>query len=1497
MLMSQTITSFSREPVTFITEMENMFNSIQIKENRQTALTTLEKFSPLWLEGVFTPEQQQIIIETSDLMVLRNLRPFPDFEQFLQALLFFCNKTSNASNLNVWLSALTKMLENNRNTGLFKDFIGFTNPFLESGILYQSRILTWTTGDADFRFIDDSIFCVHFEKADLSCFTRNDTAIVYRTSGYYFPKRLYWEGYGGKITWTRAGFHESEVYATLKEYNIHLRSSTFEAFPVDFFYKKYFPGPLSGKLTERISTNPVSPETALYPQFESDTKDLHISDIFKEVDYAGGFNLKGAKIIGSGNATYPAILTFRRPYRDKTGNYDLLTVRSDEFIIYPDRISSDIAAVSIAHQDDSIVHSGLQFRYLDQNREISLLRINKGIEQSPYANSFHKLEMDSESLRWRMGEDVITMGAIQGLQTTSTATFVSDKFYSEAEFDRLQGLDRIHPLITLHNFSKEFKTRTFSISQMADYLRMPEHQVELQIIRLATMGFLKYDIRQKQATITDKVKHFLQAKNQKTDYDVIRFYSEVNDGINAELKLENFDLTIRGVPEVSISTAKKVFISPSNQEVTLRKNRDFLFSGLVQAGLFEFKTTDSYFSYDSFRLNMPTVDTMHFRVRSFDADQFGQRRLVDVKTVISGISGEMLIDQPTNKSGLSESPEFPVFRSNTESYIYFDHTPELKDAYHRDRFFYYVKPFTLKSLENFETESLKLEGYLNSGGIFPDELNEPLRVMADYSLGFTTRAPDNGYPVYGGKGTFYEDISLSMNGLKGSGRLNFLHAVSKSPEFNFFLDSLNARQVEFDLPEKVTENIQFPQVKGFNLKQHCDPYDDIMTVETTESPLALFNGQALLEGSLTLTPTELTGGGRMDFLNASAFSGRFKFFSDAFQSDTTKLVLKDADELKVIFNTENYQSFIDLKTKIGNFKANDPYSKIDFPLIRYVSYLNEFDWYFDKNEVELYSHANLQIPDSDTLELADLINSTLPGAKYISTHPKQDSLYFYSPQARYNISENMLTASGVKLIKVADAAIFPGDGMVEITGNAAIKPLTGATIIADTSNRNHVITEAEINIESGYAYKAKGNYAFVNSLGEIQTVHFGHITVDTSYQTIASGEVTVEDHFELSPRFAFSGSVELNARDPLLNFDGSFKIIQDCDSSLSRWVNFRQRIDPDNLILPVADTISEKGYKQLYAGFFHSNEENRVYPAFLSRRSYYSDSLLFSVSGVLKTLKNGSALIIENNNQSQQDESQKTNPSYLKWDVDQCMISGKGRFTFGQDLGQVKLTLFGQVDHFIIPDSTIFDVMMTVDFFFSDDALNLMVEDFSQADKTPVDINDPLIQESYNDLLGKSEAERVFTNQLLFGSIRQLPHSMTKNFIFNNVKMTYHPDSRSFISHGPVGVGMINGNPVYKYFDGHIQLVRRRSGDELNIYLEVDRGHWYFFNYKGNLMQASSSRSDFNSTLREIKPDKQKIKKGKDNAAYRFVPGESGAKNRFLRNIQQIKSENSTYDE
>ena len=129
---------------------------------------------------------------------------------------------------------------------------------------------------------------------------------------------------------------------------------------------------------------------------------------------------------------------------------------------------------------------------------------------------------------------------------------------------------------------------------------------------------------------------------------------------------------------VNVSNKRGVYLYPNNGIIILQKNRNFIFDGQVLAGQGRLNLYGSNFSfnYNNFKLNFDQIDSIQFSVPmdSKVKDIYGNDILTPIKTLIQAGSGELLIDDPTNKSGIREDsfPQFPKFRSFDNSYVYYD---------------------------------------------------------------------------------------------------------------------------------------------------------------------------------------------------------------------------------------------------------------------------------------------------------------------------------------------------------------------------------------------------------------------------------------------------------------------------------------------------------------------------------------------------------------------------------------------------------------------------------------------------------------------------------------------------------------------------------------------------------------------------------------------------------------------------------------------------------
>ena len=126
----------------------------------------------------------------------------------------------------------------------------------------------------------------------------------------------------------------------------------------------------------------------------------------------------------------------------KRDNKPFMIAASKSFVIRPDRFTSKQCAVSFILDEDSIVHPSVKLNFNIADRLLTLIRADEGMSQSPYFNSFHKLDMYFEALYWDIDEPIIELRHLEG-SSDKSAKFESEQYFKEYIFDRLQGIDRI----------------------------------------------------------------------------------------------------------------------------------------------------------------------------------------------------------------------------------------------------------------------------------------------------------------------------------------------------------------------------------------------------------------------------------------------------------------------------------------------------------------------------------------------------------------------------------------------------------------------------------------------------------------------------------------------------------------------------------------------------------------------------------------------------------------------------------------------------------------------------------------------------------------------------------------------------------------------------------------------------------------------------------------------------------------------------------------------
>jgi hypothetical protein len=88
---------------------------------------------------------------------------------------------------------------------------------------------------------------------------------------------------------------------------------------------------------------------------------------------------------------------------------------------------------------------------------------------------------------------------------------------------------------------------------------------------------------------------------------------------------------------------------------------------------------------------------------------------------------------------------------------------------------------------------------------------------------------------------------------------------------------------------------------------------------------------------------------------------------------------------------------------------------------------------------------------------------------------------------------------------------------------------------------------------------------------------------------------------------------------------------------------------------------------------------------------------------------------------------------------------------------------------------------------------------------------------------------------------------------------------------GPVGIASMDKKQLFRYVKGKVEIEKRRSADVLRVYIELDPGNWYFFEYKLGIMNVVSSDKEFLAIMAEVKDDKRKFEEKNVKYTYQMV--------------------------
>ena len=556
----------------------------------------------------------------------------------------------------------------------------------------------------------------------------------------------------------------------------------------------------------------------------------------------------------------------------------------------------------------------------------------------------------------------------------------------------------------------------------------------------------------------------------------------------------------------------------------------------------------------------------------------------------------------------------------------------------------------------------------------------------------------------------------------------------------------------------------------------------------------------------------MVGTGIMNLSTADIKSNRFLYKAKQINADTSQFLLKSVlKEGNTVLTENNVKSHIDFEKRYGEFMANEDFTKVDFPENQYISFLDYFKWDMDHKTLEMGAQK-LNRKGSNPFEKEKFedkysFKEEPIGPRYVSLKPGQDSLNFVAPKAIYDYQNDLIKALNVKLIRVADAIIYPGDGKVTVGEEAKMSPLVAAKVVADFKEKYHIIYDANVNILGRNNFKGDGKYNYVDEKGKIQILKFYKINVDTLYHTFAIAKVLETDSFKLSPYFNFQGKVTLNSTDSLLTFAGGVTFPLSCDRPKPTFLKFESKINPKDIFIPLDETAVNINNNKIFSGIFMGSDSIHTYPSFLSSRRNYNDKFIMTAGGFLHFNEDSMTYEIATKEKMQFHDSM---GNYLGLKPALCKEYAEGEYDLGVNLGQVKLDGYGNLQYDLQKKELRLDGMMTVDFMMDKHCMWLMGNEIDSISQEPVNVQTPVFSRALTEMMGYSDAT-AYLSEMQGGKVMDFPAEMIHSLTFFELHLRWNPLTKSYQSDGKIGIASVLDHQINKLVDGYIEISRRKK--------------------------------------------------------------------------------------
>jgi len=470
-----------------------------------------------------------------------------------------------------------------------------------------------------------------------------------------------------------------------------------------------------------------------------------------------------------------------------------------------------------------------------------------------------------------------------------------------------------------------------------------------------------------------------------------------------------------------------------------------------------------------------------------------------------------------------------------------------------------------------------------------------------------------------------------------------------------------------------------------------------------------------------------------------------------------------------------------------------------------------------------------------------------------------------------------------------------------ILENAKIGTLTNTTIVLDTLNGYHRLTEGVVDIISRKEFSGYATYQYVNLLSDTFAIkmtdfHLEPITdvektkrsskrntSQATMQTVGTGAVIDKANLVLGAGMYYKGDMTMYATRPALQLKGYVKLDIKKIKNYNTWIRYEQSGDETEVLIDFDNAVTEEG-KRVNGGLHVGSNDNDLYITFLNEKKNEDDEDFYQPSGTLYYDTASSEFKIEDrekalgNKLSGKVFAYKDETMQVRFEGPINLFKGSKDFNvtasaIGQgnmETNEIKMNSFVMIDTSV--PFTAFDLMAK------------QIADVIKNEGAEEGLGDQTeLLYKIADIVGERTVKDYEQKSLLgYVSLGTIPQ-LAKPLVFSNVNLKWSPKQKAFYSEGTLGMSNIGRTDINGAFEGFMEVRKTEDGAPvLHIFVKASPEAWYYFGFEDNRLLIQSSNSEFNSVISK-KTNAGKAKIGE----VAFLPGSDDETLAFINRFRK----------